>query len=79
MPKSCHSLSLGMENLAGIASDRLWPTGVGGKDAGAEPTRTYSRRPVPQATVPGDTAFMSRGEAKAFMIVRMRAYKTTGY
>jgi hypothetical protein len=25
LPKSCHSLNLGMENFASILSDRLWP------------------------------------------------------
>jgi hypothetical protein len=25
LPKSCHSLNLGMENFAGILSGRFWP------------------------------------------------------
>jgi hypothetical protein len=28
LPKSCHSLNLGMENFASILGDRFWPTGA---------------------------------------------------
>jgi hypothetical protein len=27
LPKSCHSLNLGMENFASILGDRFWPVG----------------------------------------------------
>jgi hypothetical protein len=57
LPKSCHSLNLGMENFAGILSGRFWPGRADGDarllakkrsfaDVSDEKLRGHRHRPV---------------------------------